>query len=174
MTEISLTIEETARKAAGLILPVLFATGIPFFVLHGLSPFDGWSIMGTLQFLILLMVGIPVHEFLHGIVFGAFAHGGYKSVKFGVDRSTFTPFCHCKAPIRVQYYRLGALMPLFVLGALPFVLSLFNGSFAWWLYGYIYIIAAGGELVALKMLKNIPGHRKVLDHPHKMGFYVLD
>jgi len=174
MTEISLTIEETARKAAGLILPVLFATGIPFFVIYGMHPLQGWSFSGVSVFFVLLIIGIPTHELLHGLVFGAFAHGGYKSVSFGLDRSTHTPYCHCKAPIRVQYYRLGALMPLFVLGVAPFVFSLFNGSFGWWLFGYLYIIAAGGDLVALKMLKKISGHRKVLDHPEKMGFYVLD
>lgn len=174
MTEISITIEETARKAAGLILPVLFATGIPFFVLFGEHPFYGWSLTGVLQFIGLLIAGIPIHEFLHGLVFGLFARGGYKSVKFGVDRSTYTPYCHCQAPIRVRYYRVGALLPLFVLGVAPFVVSLFNGSLGWWLYGYFYIIAAGGDLVALKMLKKLPGHKKVLDHPEKMGFYVLD
>lgn len=172
MTEISLTIEETARKAAGLILPVLFATGVPFFVLYGIHPFYDWS--GVLQFMLVLIAGIPIHELLHGLVFGAFAHGGYRSVKFGVDKHTYTPYCHCNAPIRVQYYRLGALLPLFALGVAPFVVSLFNGSFGWWLYGFFFIVAAGGDLVALKMLKDIPGHRKVLDHPEKMGFYVLD
>ncbi len=174
MTEISLTIEETARKAAGLILPVFFATGIPFFVLHGMAPFMDWTIEGVLLFLLFLIAGIPVHELLHAFVFGAFARGGYKAVKFGIDRSTYTPYCHCTAPIRVRWYRLGALLPLIVLGVVPFVYSLFIGSFGWWLFGYIYIIAAGGDLVALKLLKGISAHRKVLDHPEKMGFYVLD
>jgi hypothetical protein len=124
--------------------------------------------------LFLVIVGVPLHELLHALVFGVFARGGYKSVKFGIDKSTYTPYCHCTTPIRVQYYRVGALLPLIVLGAVPFVISLFTGSFGFWLYGYIYIIAAGGDLVALKMLKKIPAHRKVLDHPEKMGFYVLD
>jgi len=50
MREISMTIEETARKAVGLILPILFATGIPFFVLHGLEPFLQWTWSGVLVF----------------------------------------------------------------------------------------------------------------------------
>ncbi|MGQ1890424.1 DUF3267 domain-containing protein [Thermophagus sp. OGC60D27] len=174
MTEISLTIEETAKKAAGLIIPALFATGIPFFVLHGKSPFFDWSLYDVFLFMILLIVGVPMHELLHALIFGVFARGGFKSVKIGWDRSTYTPYCHCSAPIRVLYYRLGALLPLIILGVVPFVGSLFLGSFGWWLFGYIYIIAAGGDLVALKMLKSIPAHTKVLDHPHKMGFFVLD
>ncbi|MFO8001617.1 MAG: DUF3267 domain-containing protein [Marinilabilia sp.] len=174
MTEISLTIEETARKAAGMILPALFATGIPFFVLHGYNPFLDWSWESIVLFLLLFIAGIPLHELLHALVFGAFVRGGYKAIKFGIKRDMYTPYCHCTAPIRVRWYRIGALLPLFVLGATPFAVSLFNGSFGWWLFGYFYIIAAGGDLVALKMLKKIPGHRKVLDHPEKMGFYVLD
>jgi hypothetical protein len=174
MTEISLSIEEVTRKAVGLILPVLFATGIPFFVLHGFSPFAEWSLVGVGLFIVILIFGIPAHELLHALVFGAFARGGYRSVKFGVDRSTYTPYCHCTTPIRVQWYRVGALLPLLLMGVVPFVISLFSGSFGYWLFGYFYIIAAGGDLVALKMLKNIPAHRKVLDHPEKMGFYVLD
>ncbi|MGM0375665.1 MAG: DUF3267 domain-containing protein [Bacteroidota bacterium] len=174
MTEISMTIEETARKAAGMILPVLFATGIPFFVLHGFHPFTGWEWSEVFLFMLLLVFGIPMHELLHALIFGAFARGGYKSIKFGFERSTYTPYCHCTRPIRVRWYRFGAILPLFVLGAFPFAISLFNGSFGWWLFGYLYIIAAGGDLVALKMLKELHGHRKVLDHPEKMGFYVLD
>ncbi len=174
MTEISLTIEEASRKAAGMILPVLFATGVPFFVLHGITPFMDWTIGGVLLFVGLLIVGIPVHELLHALVFGAFARGGYKSIRFGIAARIFAPYCHCSGPIRVRWYRIGAILPLIVLGAFPFAVSLFVGSFGWWLFGYFYTIAAGGDLVALKMLKNIPGHRKVLDHSEKMGFYVLD
>ena len=174
MTEIALTIEETARKAAGLILPALFATGIPFFVLHGFHPFMDWSWESVVLFIVILILGVPLHELLHALVFGAFARGGYRALKFGFDRSTYTPYCHCTGPIRVQWYRLGAVTPLLILGAVPFAVSLFNGSFGWWLFGYFYIIAAGGDLVALKLLKGLPAHRKVLDHPEKMGFYVLD
>ena len=174
MREISLTIEETARKAVGMILPFLFVMGIPFFVLHGLTPFMEWSIGGVSLFLGVVLAGIPVHELLHALVFGAFAKGGYKSIKFGIERATYTPYCHCTTPIRAQWYRVGALLPLIVLGVAPFVVSLFSGSFGWWLFGYFYTIAAGGDLVAIKMLKDIPAHRKVLDHPEKMGFYVID
>lgn len=174
MTEITITIEEAAKKAMGLIIPTLFVTGIPFFVLHGKGPFYDWSWSGILFFLLLVIIGIPIHELLHALIFGLFSRGGFKSVKLGLDRSTYTPYCHCSTPIRVQYYRIGALFPMFVLGVAPFVLSLFNGSFGWWLFGYIFIVAAGGDLVALKLLKKIPAHRKVLDHPQKMGFFVLD
>lgn len=174
MREISLTIEETARKAVGLILPVFFATGIPFFVLHGWEPFQQWNWMEVLVFLGCVIAGIPIHELLHALVFGLFARGGYKSIKLGVEKRTYTPYCHCTAPIRVQYYRVGALMPLLVLGVAPFVVALLTGSIGFWIFGYIYIIGAGGDLVALKMLKKIPGHKKVLDHPEKMGFFVLD
>ncbi|SFE16131.1 DUF3267 domain-containing protein [Thermophagus xiamenensis] len=174
MTEITITIEEAAKKAMGLIIPTLFVTGIPFFVLHGSEPFLDWNFKEVLFFLFILIAGIPVHELLHALVFGIFARGGFKSVKLGIESKTFTPYCHCSSPIRVQYYRLGALLPFLVLGVIPYIASLFIGSLGWWLYGYFYIIAAGGDLVALKMLKKIPGHRRVLDHPKKMGFYVLD
>ncbi len=174
MREISLTIEETARKAVGFILPVFFATGIPFFVLHGWQPFQDWSWMGFFVFLGSVFLGVPFHELLHALIFGMFARGGYKSIRLGVERRTYTPYCHCTAPIRVQYYRLGALMPLLILGLAPFVVSLLTGSFGFWLFGFIFSIGAGGDLVAIEMLKKIPGHKKVQDHPEKMGFFVLD
>ena len=174
MREISLSIEEVASKALGFILPAFFITGIPFFVLHGVEPFQQWSWSGVLVFIVCLFAGIPLHELLHGLVFGLFARGGFKSVRFGIDKKTYSPFCHCTTPIRVHYYRLGALLPLLALGLVPYVMALFNGLFAFWLFGYLYIVAAGGDLLALKMLKTVPGHKKVLDHPEKMGFYVLD
>jgi len=65
-------------------------------------------------------------------------------------------------------------MPLLVLGVVPYVAALFTGSLGFWVFGYVYMIGAGGDLVAVKMLKKIPGHKKVLDHPEKMGFFLID
>lgn len=174
MKEITLTIEETGRKALKRAIPIVVVMTLLFMLLHGYEPFLSWSWIGTGVFLGSVLVGIVLHELLHALILGAFVQGGYRSIKFGLDKNTFTPYCHCVKPLRVRWYRAGALVPLFIQGVLPFVVSLFVGSLGWWAYGLLFTIGAGGDMLAVEMLSGIPGRAWVQDHPRKMGFYLID
>ncbi len=174
MKEIALTIEETNRKAIKLVIPIAVIMAVLFVLLHGYRAFFNWSWIGSVVFVGSVLSGIFIHELLHALVLGLFVRGGFSSIKFGFDRNTFTPYCHCTKPIRVRWYRLGAIMPLILQGILPFVVSLFTGSLGWWAFGVLFTVGAGGDLLAIEMLSGLRSRARVLDHPEKMGFYLLE
>ena len=174
MKEIALSIEETSQKAVKVVIPIAMIMVVLFGLLHGWRAFLDWSWVGSAFFLGNVLFGIVLHEGLHALVFGLFVRGGFKSIKISFDKNTLTPYCHCTKPIRVRWYRLGAMIPLLIQGVGPFVVSLFTGSLGWWAYGVLFTIGAGGDILALEMLSGIRNRARVLDHPEKMGFYLLD
>ncbi|MBN2777036.1 MAG: DUF3267 domain-containing protein [Bacteroidales bacterium] len=73
--------------------------------------------------------GVVLHEILHAITWGIFAKKGFKSIKFGFKIKYLTPYCHCKEALRVKHYKLGAAMPLIILGIIPSLYGIVFGDY---------------------------------------------
>lgn len=121
-------------------------------------------------FFYIFLGGIVVHELLHGITWAYFAPQHFKSIKFGVKM--LTPYCHCKTPLKVKHYRLGGAMPLFVMGLLPALVGIVFGDGAILLFGVLFTLAAGGDILILYMMRKLDKDIYVSDHPSKVGFYI--
>lgn len=128
----------------------------------------------VLLFFIVMIVGVVVHELIHGVVFACFAKSGWKSIRFGILRKMFTPYCHCNEPMRIPGYMLGAMMPCIILGIIPSVVALFIGSLLLLLLGILFIATAAGDIWITWLLTKENPKSLVLDHPSEAGFYVFD
>ncbi len=144
--------------------------GIPFYLIWEQA--FSFSLQQSLLFILLFIVGIIIHELIHGFFFGLFAKNGFKSIRFGVMWQMLTPYCHCKEPLKIKHYFLGALMPALLLGVVPAVISLFNGSGLLLLLGVIFIGAAAGDFMVVWMLRKEHPETYVQDHPSEAGCYV--
>ncbi len=171
--EHTITIKQANMYGLVMFLPILVITALPFFLLNDVH-FSGPSLSHTLSFILLMAGGIVVHELLHGVVWALGQRRGWKAVKFGFNKEWLTPYCHCDQPISVLVYRLGAMTPLVVLGIIPLVVSYGNGSFSLWLYGFIFTVAAGGDMIAIWMVRHLRWNSKVMDHPENMGFIQIE
>jgi len=127
-----------------------------------------------LMFLIVLIVGIVVHELIHGLTWAKYAKSGFKSISFGVMWKMLTPYCHCSEPLKVSHYSIGALMPLIVLGILPSVVAIFLKSLFWLTMGVIFIAAAAGDIMIVWNLRKENPKNMVLDHPTEAGYLVYE
>ena len=125
-------------------------------------------------FFVLMIVGIVVHELIHGITWACFAPSGRKSISFGIMWKMLTPYCHCNEPMRPRPYIIGALMPLIVLGIIPAIICLISGSLFLLVWSTIFISAAGGDIWIVLLLMKERHDCTVLDHPSEAGFYVFD
>lgn len=123
-------------------------------------------------FFYIIISGIIIHELLHGITWGSFAVNGMKSIKFGFKWKYLTPYCHCKEALKVKQYKLGASMPLIVLGIIPSIFGIIMGNGAIFLYGLLFTYVAAGDIIGLLMLRKLDNNTYVIDHPDKMGFYI--
>jgi hypothetical protein len=71
-------------------------------------------------------------------------------------------------------YRIGAAAPGFLLGIIPWLISLFNGSLLLFFFGLAYTSAAGGDFLVLWLLRPVKPNTLVEDHPSNAGCYVYE
>lgn len=122
--------------------------------------------------LFFIVLGIVLHELIHGLTFLPFCKNGFKSIKFGFLKQYFTPYCHCKEPLKLKYYRIGVIMPAIILGFLPSVWAIVTGNFYLLCFGIFFIMVAAGDCMILMILKNENPEDLVLDHPSEAGCFV--
>ena len=134
-----------------------------------LGGFGDWSIT-----FILVIVGIVVHELIHGLTWACYAKSGWKSISFGVIWKLLTPYCHCDEPMHIPGYMMGAMMPCIVLGFIPAIVALFIGSLPMLVWGIFFIAAAAGDIWMTWLLTKENAKSMVLDHPSEAGFYIID
>lgn len=127
-----------------------------------------------LKFMIILVVGIIVHELIHGLTWGLCAKSGFKSISFGVMWKMLTPYCHCSEPLKVPHYAIGALMPLIALGLFPALVAICLKSLFWLTMAIIFIAAAAGDIMVVWKLRKENRDNMILDHPSEAGYLVYE
>src|SRR5215211_6018594 len=118
-----------ARANVIALLISLPAALLQFAMFLGLHGTEGlrptWS---SLLLVIVVLLGIVIHELIHGLSWVIFGRKSFSAIKFGFQWKTFTPYAHLKEPVEVNAYRLGAFLPGFILGILIYILSLVVGD----------------------------------------------
>ncbi len=164
-----------ANVLALLFIPLVVALVlVPFALLHGAGALGGaWNrIIAPLVFIPFALVSIVVHEALHGV--GFLAAGAPRSaVKFGVQVRTLTPYATCRVPLAVRPYRFAAALPAIVLGLLPMLASWITGSADLAMAAAWMLAFAGGDLLILWLIRDLPPETQVIDHPERAGCRVV-
>lgn len=159
-------------------IPVLMLAVIYLFVwgfdstLAFLSSFE--SKPNVLWAIICMLAGIMAHELIHGIVWLYFAGKKNEHFKFGFNWKTLTPYAHCKEPMDVTSYRLGAAAPGLILGIVPYLIGLIAGNPIVTIFGLFFSMAASGDALILWILRNVEKGKQVEDHPTRVGCYIID
>lgn len=162
--------------AVVLGIPLVILFGILFFAQHA----DEYIVVSLKDLLIVMvayLVLIVAHEVIHGITWAIFAKGSFKTIEFGFIAKYVTPYCCCKEPLRRIHYIPGALMPTILLGIVPIIIAIMNGSFNLFLIGSLMIFGGGGDLtVVLKILlyRGTGSQKLYLDHPYKCGTIIFE
>ena len=158
-----------------LLIPTILIFGVPYYLIWKndiLFQFKGHHLWSSLIVLLVLILGTIAHELIHGIVWAKFTKNGFKSIKFGIMWKMVTPYCHCKEPLKMKHYTLGAIMPAIILGFIPAILAIVVGNVALLIFGMFFTIAAGGDFLVIYTLRNEKKDTLIEDHPSEVGFYV--
>lgn len=126
----------------------------------------------SIIFPIALLIGIVAHELIHGLTWACFSKGGWKSISFGIIWKMLTPYCHCDQPLPLRAYLIGCLMPLIVLGLVPWIVGLCFGMGLLIIWGVIFIACAAGDILIAWKLRHEPPTATILDHPTEAGCTV--
>jgi hypothetical protein len=153
-------------------IPVVILQFAVFILLYGTKKLEPtWN---SVILIAVVLLGVILHELLHGISWVIFGRKPFSAIKFGFQWKTFTPYAHLKEPVEINAYRLGAFLPGFILGILTYILSLAlrNGNFFW--FSLFQTSAAGGDWLILWLIRNVQAGMQVEDHPTNAGCYVLE
>ena len=173
--EYSLSIIEANWKSLLIVLPLAAATVFIYSLVWGWEKTGSDLLVIYNQYgiaLFLLVAGTFAHELLHGLTWMRMADLNWDDIKFGFKLRALTPYAHCKKPIAARAYRWGILIPGFVLGFLPFIVSLYLGNAWLFVFGFIFTLAAGGDFLMFWIIRDIPKDRFVEDHPDRVGCQV--
>lgn len=127
----------------------------------------------TISILLVMVFGIIIHELIHGITWARYTKNGYKSIKYGVLWKMLTPYCHCKEPLLVKQYIIGAITPGIILGLFPAIYSILTGNIGFLIFGIMFTIAALGDLLIINLLRKENMNSFVLDHPSEAGCFIF-
>ncbi len=170
--DLSISMARANIIVAFISIPVVILQFVIFIRLHGIENLNiQWNL---LLLIVVLVLGVVIHELIHGITWMIFGRKPFSAVKFGFQWKTFTPYAHLKEPVEVNAYRLGGFMPGFLLGILPYIMSLIlgNGDLFW--FSLFHTSAAGGDWLILWLLRHVKAGKQVEDHPTNAGCYVLE
>ncbi|MBD1434418.1 DUF3267 domain-containing protein [Sphingobacterium sp. DN00404] len=162
-------------------IPVILIYGVPFYLIWGRQDyieimrgyFDGNSVHLAIAILLVTVLGIVLHELIHGITWAIFAKRGFKSIKFGIILKMITPYCHCKEPLTTKQYITGAITPSIILGFIPALASLVMGSFPLLIFAIFFTVGAAGDFMIIRLMLKEDQNSLVLDHPSEAGYYVF-
>lgn len=175
--ELTISASKAQIYALVFVIPILITFGLPFhfFWPENLSERNfSVSIPNGFIIFIIIIIGIIVHELIHGITWAIFTRKGFKSIHFGVMWKSLTPFCHCSEPLTKNQYIAGGVMPAVVLGFLPSVIAIVTGNLSILLLGLFFTFAAGGDFLIIWMLRNENRKSLIQDHPTMVGCYIFD
>jgi hypothetical protein len=167
-----------------IIFPIVLIFGLPYYLIWGsglsrqsfkdiisnISP--EYFGIGALLFFLILTLGIILHELIHGLTWARYTEKGFKSIKFGVLWSMLTPYCHCKEPLRVRQYLMGAITPAIFLGLIPALISIIIGNLGLLVFGIFFTMAAGGDFLIINLLRKEKMDNLVQDHPTEAGCFI--
>ena len=116
------------------------------------------------------LLGIVVHELIHGLTWVWVTHSSFRHLRFGV--MTGAVYCHIDVPMTKRQYVIGALMPLVLMGIVPYLLSFCIGSLWLMIFGTVFIATAMGDIMIVWAIRKEPSDTLVYDHPSEPGCIV--
>lgn len=145
-------------------LPIAVVGWLLFSRIHKMDYLPGIP----LWLFIVILIGIVIHELIHGLVWGYFSKGKWKSIGFGVEWKYLTPYCTCSECLPYKAYVLGAIMPTIILGLIPYIISLATGSYFCLFFSLMLILGGGGDIYIIYSIRNYK-NAILVDHPYLVG-----
>ena len=152
---------------------VAFASLIgPFVLIWGRDDLRHLLRNDRLQIATALVIGLVIHEFLHGIGWKCAGCLSWHDFKFGIKWRTLTPYAYCSRQMTASAYRIGLMLPAVVLGIVPGIIGVASGQAALALFGAVLNGAAGLDYLVLWAMRGVPSHVEVIDSPDKIGCVI--
>lgn len=158
-----------ANKDSIWVLPLVVFMGFIYNILGGDIDYLKF---GYLKVIPLGFIGIVMHELIHGLTWSFFTQNGFKSIKFGFNVKTLTPYAHCKEPLKKKNYILGALLPGIITGLIPYVIAVIIKNDLLMVTSIFLFASAVGDWMVVYSIRNEHSEDFLHDHPTRAGCFV--
>ena len=175
--DLSIPLDKANLYGLALMVPTGVLLALPYLVLWSSRAFgQAWhAAFDNLPLALgVLVAGILLHELIHGVTWTFFGKKPRRAITYGFQLKTLTPYAHCKEPMDVRAYRLGAAMPGVLLGILPWLGGIATANGPAFVFGFIFTLAALGDAMILWLLHGVLPGTQVIDHPIQAGCYVVE
>ncbi len=175
--DFSISIQKANIYSMGLAIPIVALELGVYLLGWGFDKFKaGWNSVsaGVVYFIVAFIAGVILHELIHGFAWAYFGKQPLRAIQFGIQWKTCTPYAHCTEALEVHAYRIGACLPGVLLGVVPALIGIISGSGELLLWGLIFTLAAGGDMLVVWLIRNVPAGLFIEDHPQRAGCYVID
>jgi len=133
-----------------------------FTLIFGIPFYNAWKINNNenifpiiintnyrIIFLIICILGLFIHELIHGFFWGLFVKNKFKGIKIYFHKKYYTFVCECKNVLNKRQFIIGTIMPMIILGFIPLVLSFIFLNRPMFIFGILYTAAAGGDILII-------------------------
>jgi hypothetical protein len=179
-------VEPVERNDYSISLARANVLGIPLFLVLAAAvvvPYGvvwGWvklflafnEFMNVQRFLPAIVAGTILHEGLHGAGWAFFGRLPFRTIRYGFNWRTVTPFAHCPVALPASAYRAGTALPGIALGLFPALAAVVTGNGFMIIFAAFFLGAASGDLLCLWIMRPIPASTPVRDHPTRAGCLV--
>jgi hypothetical protein len=155
-----------------IMVPVAILQIVVFSFVHGAGTMNSTS--NFLLLFIFILMGVVVHELIHGVTWMVFGHKPLSDIKVGFQLKNLTPYAHLKEPVEVNAYRIGAFMPGLILGIIVYIFSIFLGNADLFWFSLVHTCASAGDWLILWLIRKVKSDTLVEDHPNNAGCYVIE
>lgn len=122
----------------------------------------------------IFFAGVVVHELIHGLTAIFYAGIPTSAAQFGFQWKSATPYFHSTVAIPAGKYRIVVIMPLIIMGMIPYIFGLVTASGPVITFGITFTICAGGDLLILWLMRGLKGSTLVEDHAEKIGLIIQE
>jgi hypothetical protein len=174
-TDYSISLAKANIVGIPVFIMLAAAVTIPYGLAWGwVALFLAFNEFMVLQILLpSLIVGIFVHEGLHGFGWSFFGKQPFRAVTYGFNWKTITPYAHCTVPLKASAYKIGTALPGIALGIIPGVVGVFLQNGFLTMFAAFFLGAASGDFLCLWLMRFIPSEATVVDHPTRAGCMVV-
>lgn len=167
--EFRCTISETLAQASAFICLIPVAI---IYVISGLNlEAASENIVALFITIALVLVGIPVHEFLHGFGWVLTAGKSFSEYTFGFQFPIKAFICF-DGMMNLNAFRFGLLLPCFILGIMPLTLSLIFGNIYLFFFGALHFVSAGSDIMVF--FKSLGHNGSCYDPKGETGIVIVN
>ena len=181
LNEKFMTVKSLNPRLVAVLLPIYTVYTVVYLLMWDYAIIFETVFRSTFVFLLeLFILAIGIFAFLcvaliiKAGLLSVFSKEKFNSLKFKIISEIRKPHCNLKEPLKVGQYRLCLIVYIFILGVIPYVISLMTGNFMFVIASFICVFFTGTDILFLIYLSGEKSDSYVMDYDGIMLYNIYE